>query len=89
MLYLDVLDKIINEIKNSWNIPGVGVGIAIKNRIVFEKYYGIQDIENQNKVDTNTRFCIASISKFFVALTIMHLQEQEKLNIVDRFCVGE
>lgn len=45
------------------------------------KYDGVADKENCIPVDSNTVFPACSISKFFTAITVMKLQEQDILNI--------
>ncbi|MBQ3796366.1 MAG: serine hydrolase [Butyrivibrio sp.] len=45
------------------------------------KYDGVADKENCIPVDSNTVFSACSISKFFTAITVMKLQEQDILNI--------
>ncbi len=67
------LDMTLKQILQDWHVPGLAVGIVENQDIVFEKYYGYKRNDEKTVVDRNTRFCIASISKTFVATAIMKL----------------
>ena len=63
--------------------PGAAVLVMKGNKILFDKGYGIADIETRAKIDGNTFFNIASVSKQFTATAIMQLAEQGKLSLED------
>ena len=65
------------------NEPGAAVLIMQKNRIVFDKGYGIADINSRKPIDGDTFFNIASVSKQFTAVAILQLAEQGKLSLDD------
>ncbi|MDY3319134.1 serine hydrolase, partial [Riemerella anatipestifer] len=58
--------------------------IAEKGNIVFEKSYGYADESAKRKLDKNTIFELASVSKQFTAMGIVILQKQGKLNYDDK-----
>jgi len=77
------LKEIIEQIKKEWEIPGVAVGIGDENGILFEHYTGYGDLEQDQQVDQDTVFCLASMGKFVVALAVMHFHQEKILNIND------
>lgn len=65
------------------NTPGAAVLIKVGDEVIFDKGYGIADIDTKAKIDGNTFFNIASVSKQFTAMAIMKLQEEGKLSLED------
>lgn len=66
--------------KNKFN--GI-VSVMQKNEILYEKSNGFADFKKEIKLDRNTVFAIASVSKQFTAVRILQLQEQGKLRVED------
>ncbi len=63
--------------------PGLAV-MAIKNgKVKFKKGYGLRNLASKEKVDCDTNFRVASISKQFTAMCIAILEEQGKLSSND------
>ncbi len=63
--------------------PGLAVGIVKDNEIVYQKYIGYSNLENQTEINENTRFNIASNAKQFTAFCILKLIEQGEINLED------
>ncbi|MEF9986992.1 MAG: serine hydrolase domain-containing protein [Bacteroidales bacterium] len=61
--------------------PGGAVLIMQGDIILFDKGYGIADTKLGTKIDGNTFFNIASVSKQFAAMAILKLYQEGKLNI--------
>ncbi len=61
-------------------MPGCGVGIIVKDKLVFAKGYGYRNLENKLPVTPNTLFQIASNTKLFTATAIGFLVEEGKLD---------
>jgi CubicO group peptidase (beta-lactamase class C family) len=74
------IDVTINKILKDWNVPGAGVGIVYKNKLVFAKGYGYRNIEKKQPVTPNTLFQIASNTKLFTATAIGFLVDEGKLD---------
>ena len=62
-------------------MPGFVVAIAHDNEILFEKAFGLANIERGTPMSTDHIFRIASHSKTFAATAIMQLAEKKLLNI--------
>lgn len=59
-----------------------GVILVAKNDSIFEqRAYGYSNIENKVRIDENTRFHIASVTKSFTAVGILKLFEEGKLEL--------
>jgi CubicO group peptidase (beta-lactamase class C family) len=59
------------------------VAVLQSSKVIFNKGLGYANIENKTLNKPTTTFPIGSITKTFVATSIMQLQEQGKLNIND------
>ncbi|MCU5276662.1 beta-lactamase family protein [Bacillus cereus] len=55
--------------------------VTIKNHVILRKAYGYANIQDSVLATSKTRYRIGSITKTVVAVSIMQLQEQGKLNI--------
>jgi CubicO group peptidase (beta-lactamase class C family) len=65
------------------NGAGVAILAARDGKIIFEKGYGLADVENHVPVTPGTKFRIGSITKQFTAAAILRLQEAGKLRTTD------
>lgn len=63
--------------------PGAALLIANGEDIIYDNGYGVADMRSKERIDGNTNFNIASISKQFTVAGILRLQEQGKLSIED------
>jgi CubicO group peptidase (beta-lactamase class C family) len=72
-------DVFAQKVMKDWNIPGMGVGIVIKDKLVFAKGYGFRDIDNKLPITTKTVFPIASNTKLFTAIAAGMLVTDGKL----------
>lgn len=77
---LQGIDDTINKILKDWNVPGAGVGIIVKDKLVYAKGYGYRNLEKRQPVTPNTLFQIASNTKLFTATAIGFLVEEGKLD---------
>jgi len=62
---------------------GVSVLVSENGEIIYEKGFGYADIGNKVPVTPDTKFRIGSITKQFIAASILKLQEEGKLNVQD------
>jgi CubicO group peptidase (beta-lactamase class C family) len=81
MLYEKDLDSVLQEIVARWGIPGLAVGIVQDDEIVYAKGFGVQSLETQTPVTLDSIFCVASVSKAFVATAVVQLAERGTINL--------
>ncbi|MGX7925894.1 serine hydrolase domain-containing protein [Tsuneonella sp. HG094] len=63
------------------HVPGTVYGVVKDGKLVFVEGLGTRDPKTGVPVDANTRFRIASMSKAFTALAILHLRDEGKLSL--------
>ncbi len=78
------LHKYIQTAADSFELPGMAIGIIKNNEIVFLETYGYRNTETEEKVDENTLFGIASCSKAFTAACVAILVEEGKISWEDK-----
>ena len=74
----DIFDSVFKA-----NEPGGAVLIAKDGKIIYEKGFGVEDINSKKAIATNTLFNVGSISKTFVAFGILQLAKENKLSLDD------
>jgi len=81
MKHASKLTSVIQEIIDRWEIPGLAVGVVRGSDIVYTKVFGVQSLETNRPVTPESIFCVASVSKPFVATAAMQLAELGKLEL--------
>ena len=61
------------------DIPGVGLAIVDRGRVVWEGGIGVRDLATRAPVDAHTKFMIASNTKGMTTLLLAHLVDEGKL----------
>ncbi|RYY50507.1 MAG: class A beta-lactamase-related serine hydrolase [Chitinophagaceae bacterium] len=77
----------IEQLMKETPVMGVSVAVVKENKRIYEKAFGLSNEAKQEQLTTQHLFRIASISKSFVATSIMQLVEKKKLRLTDD--VGE
>jgi len=77
---LDGFDDIVTAKMAKYEVPGAVVGIVENDTIVYLKGFGVREIGMPEKVDPDTRFQIASISKYFTPVATGTLVEEGRLD---------
>ena len=76
----------IDELFAKWNkpdSPGCSVGISRNGQLVYERGYGVANLELNAPITPESVFQAASISKQFTAMSIMLLVERGQLSLDD------
>lgn len=81
---IKALDAYYEKALSDWNIPGMAIAIVSGDKIIFEKGYGLANIDEEKKVDENTLFAVASNSKAYTAMSIAQLVDQKRLSWDDK-----
>src|ERR1700681_3352890 len=72
-------DDYMAQVMKDWNAPGIGVGIVVKDKLVFAKGYGYDDYGTKLPYTPTTPQPIPSNSKLFTAVALGLLVEEGKL----------
>jgi CubicO group peptidase (beta-lactamase class C family) len=80
-VYADNIDDYLLAKMKDNHIPGLQVVIIQHNKAVKTASYGIANIQDSVKVDKDTVFNIASMTKAFTCVAVMQLVELEKIDL--------
>ncbi len=69
---------------NKANSPGAALGIMENGKIIYSNGYGMADLEHDIFISDSTVFYMGSLSKQFVTMCILLLEEQGKLKLDDK-----
>jgi N-acyl-D-amino-acid deacylase len=78
---LEPLDSVIVTMMARHGIPGASLALAKDGKLVFARGYGWANLANQELVQPNTLFGVASLSKTITAAAILKLGEEGKLDL--------
>src|SRR5580692_171472 len=70
---LTQLDAYVQDSMQKTHIPGLAVAVVYQGRVVFLKGYGVRKLGNPAKVDPDTVFEIASVSKPIASTVVASL----------------
>ena len=76
-------DHYIKKEISKASVAGMGIAILTNDSILLSKGYGYADIHNKIPFSNNTVINIASISKTFIGVSIMHAVENNLLGLDD------
>jgi D-alanyl-D-alanine carboxypeptidase len=77
------MDQFIRGDMETYNIPGVVIGVASRGKLVYWKGYGMANVELRVPAADSTVWEIGSISKEFVSAAVMLLVEEGRLRLDD------
>ena len=74
------VDSLVTKAMQEFHVPGVAVSIVKDGEIIYNKGFGIRDINNKKSaVNEHTQFAIASNTKAFTSTALAILAERGKL----------
>lgn len=79
----DSIDTFIKEKMERLKIPGLQLSVVKNGKLEKSGSYGFANLEHQVTTDSKTTFSINSMTKAFVGVAIMQLQERGKLSVKD------
>src|SRR5215211_6040541 len=77
---LQGFDAYMAQVLKDWNVPGIGVGVVVKDKLVFAKGYGYRDYGKKLPYTPTTVQPIASNTKLFTAVSAGLLVDEGKLD---------
>jgi len=78
--------RAVDRLFERWNrsdSPGCSLGIVRDGRLIYERGYGMANLEHEIPIDSSTVFRIASVSKQFTAAAALLLQQAGALALDD------
>lgn len=78
------LDSMIVKGMKDWKVPGLATIVVKDGKVVFQKTYGVKNLETKEAVDENTLFNMASTTKAVVAIAMGMLVDEGKVNWDDK-----
>jgi N-acyl-D-amino-acid deacylase len=77
-------DQAITTLMPKWHLPGGQLAVARDGRLVFNRGYGLADVDQQLAVQPDALFRVASVSKAVTAVAILALVDAGKLALDDK-----
>ena len=77
------IEAIFADLKSE-TAPGAAVLVLKDGRVLFSRGYGVTDLQSLGKIDAQTNFRLASVSKQFTAMAVMLLVHDGKLRYDER-----
>lgn len=78
------LDELIKNTLNTFEVPGISVGIYKDGEIVYAKGHGVRSLKSQKPMDERTLVGVASNSKGFTCFALAMLIDEGKLQWDDK-----
>lgn len=78
---LAAFDDAITALMTKYGLPGGQLAVAKDARLVLNRGYGLADVDQQEQVQPESLFRIASVSKAFTAVAILTLVDAGKLTL--------
>jgi CubicO group peptidase (beta-lactamase class C family) len=81
---LQELQQAMKDVLDREHVPGAGVALVANGQVLWCGGMGEADIATKRAVNCDTEFRVGGISKIFVALALLKLQEEGKINLYAR-----
>src|SRR6266852_7831102 len=81
---LEEVQKAVRTELDKNHAPGAGVALVSHGELLWCGGIGLADVASQHAITCDTEFRVGSISKSFVALALLKLQEEGKINLEAR-----
>ena len=75
------LDRYVEQYMRDMNSPGMTLVLADREGVQRVATYGFSDLERQRKLHADELFQIGSITKSFLAIVLLQLREEGKLDL--------
>ena len=77
------IEKQVEEKRKELGVPGVALAIVKDDKVIFQKGFGLRDVERNLPVTADTLFAIGSSTKSFTAMAAVISQDEGKLSLDD------
>jgi CubicO group peptidase (beta-lactamase class C family) len=80
---LEAFDTEMVALIQRWGVPGAGLAVANKGRIILVRGYGLADREQKRPVGPATLFRLGSLAKPLTAVAVVRLAEEGRFGLDD------
>lgn len=77
------IDEFMTGLMDADKISGAAIAVTQDGKLLFSRNYGFADLENKTAISDSTRFNIMSISKIFIACSIVRLADKKVIGLDD------
>ena len=77
------LDSLIDSVMVKHDLIGLSIAFVKDNKIIYNKGFGLANIEKGIRIDDSTRFRIASVSKSITAVALLSLYDKGLFSLDD------
>ena len=81
---LQELQQAMKDVLDREHVPGAGVALVANGQLLWCRGIGKADVAANREMTCDTEFRVGTISKTFVALALLKLQEEVKINLYAR-----
>jgi N-acyl-D-amino-acid deacylase len=78
------IDQSVASFMDRYDIPGLAIAVMKDGRLVVARGYGYADVQNDEGVEPDALFRIASLSKPITAVAVLKLREEGRVALNDR-----
>src|SRR5215468_601249 len=75
------LEPVIKQVMEQTSMPGFAIAVVENQRIVYSAGFGVKNLNTKEPISASALFHMASITKPFVATSLMQLWEQGKIDL--------
>src|SRR6185295_14505929 len=79
--FKEQLEPVIKHIMQQTDMPGLAIAIVENQKIVYSAGFGVRNLSTREPISARSLFHMASITKPFVATSIVQLWEQGKIDL--------
>ena len=80
---MPVIEKMYKDFAAKHHFPGYAYGIVVDGQLLYKGAEGFANVEEKIPATTSSMFRVASMSKSFTSLAILHLRDAGKLKLDD------
>ena len=79
--FKEQLEPVIKKVMEQSNMPGFAIAVVENQKIVYSAGFGVKSLQTREPISDRSLFHMASITKPFVATSIMQLWEKGKIDL--------
>jgi N-acyl-D-amino-acid deacylase len=81
---LGAYDEFMAALIKKWDVPGAGLAVAYKDRLLLARGYGLANQARSVPVEPTSLFRLASLSKTITAIAVLQLVQDGRLKLDDK-----